>query len=146
MIEKVIKKSIDRAGGADYTTKVQTSDLKRNLPVARQTISLGTPQQIRWLNGIIVAIVVMNLLDLLFTLAWARLGLMQEINILMEHLLHNSPFLFALVKIALVSLGLTLIWRYRRHPVSVVGLFSVFTVYYSVLLHHIRFASLFAVT
>ncbi len=118
--------------------------MKRNLPVTRYTISLGTPQQIRWLNGIIIAIVVMNILDLFFTLAWARLGLMKEINVLMEHLVHNSPFLFALVKIILVSLGLTLLWRYRRHPVSVVGLFSLFTVYYSVLLHHIRFASLFA--
>lgn len=106
------------------------------------TIPVGTPQQLQWLNGIIVAVVVLNILDLLFTLAWSQLGLMRETNILMEQLLYVRPVLFALVKIVLVSLSLILLWRYRRHPFAVVGLFSVFTVYYSVLLHHLRFASL----
>lgn len=109
--------------------------------MARQTTLVGTQQQLQWLNGIILAIVVLNLLDLLFTLVWAQLGMMREINVLMEHLLYIEPALFALVKIALVSLGLILMRRYRRHPFAVVGLFSVFTVYYSILLHHLRFAS-----
>ena len=108
----------------------------------RHTFSVGTHEQLRWLNGIILAIVILNIFDLLFTLVWAQLGVMREINALMEQLVYARPALFALVKITLVSLGLILMWRYRRHPFSVVGLFSIFTVYYSVFLHHLRFASL----
>ena len=105
------------------------------------TIPVGTPQHLQWLNGIIVAVVILNILDLLFTLVWSQLGVMREVNILMGQLLSIRPALFALVKIVLVSLSLYLLWRYRRHPFAVVGLFSVFTAYYSVLLHHLRFAS-----
>ncbi|HOO90379.1 MAG TPA: DUF5658 family protein [Syntrophales bacterium] len=115
--------------------------MKRKILLNGYTLSVGTPQHLKWLNGIIIAVVVLNILDLLFTLLWSQLGLMREVNILMGQLLYVRPVLFALVKIVLVSLSLYLLWRYRKHPFAVVGLFSVFTVYYSVLLHHLRFAS-----
>ncbi len=115
--------------------------MKRRLLLAGSATPVGTPQQLQWLNGIIVAVVVLNILDLLFTLVWSQLGLMRESNVLMQQLLDVRPLLFVLVKIVLVSLGLFLLWRYRSHPFAVIGLFSIFTVYYSVLLHHLRFAS-----
>ena len=116
--------------------------MKRKILLTGHTITVGTSQHLKWLNGIIVAVVVLNILDLLFTLLWSQLGLMREVNILMGQLLYVRPVLFAFVKIVLVSLSLYLLWRYRKHPFAVVGLFSVFTVYYSVLLHHLRFASI----
>ncbi len=109
-----------------------------------RSFSVGTQQHLRWLNGIVKAIVVLNGLDALLTLFWVRAGLAQEANVFLRDLVDNHAILFVSAKIALVSLGSLLLWKYRRHPFAVVGLFAVFLVYYAVLLHHLRFTHLLA--
>lgn len=105
--------------------------------------SVATPQQLGWLDGIVKAVIVLNLLDILFTLTWVGLGHVREANILLHDLVDDHPLAFVLTKISLVSLGSFLLWTHRSHPLAVVGIFLVFGVYYYILLYHLRFTSMF---
>ena len=98
-------------------------------------------QNERWIEGIIGALLVLNLCDAVFTLLWVRLGLASEANHLMRELVEEHAILFMVVKIGLVALGSLLLWRRRHRPVAVVAIFGAFLVYYAVLLYHLRFAS-----
>lgn len=113
------------------------------VPAVSPRSSVATPQQLGWLDGIVKAIIVLNLLDIFFTLVWVGAGRAQEANLLLHDLVNNHPVIFALVKIGLVSFGSFLLWRYRAHAFAVVGIFSIFIVYYFTLLHHLRFTSIF---
>ena len=104
---------------------------------------VGTPEHFRWLYGIIEVVLLLNLLDAIFTLIWIKTRLAEEANILLQSVVNERPIIFVLVKTTLVSLGVLLLWRRRHHPLAVVGLISVFLVYYWLLLYHLRFASLF---
>jgi hypothetical protein len=106
-------------------------------------VRIGTPEHFRWLNGIVKAVLVLNLLDALFTLLWVSAGLATEANVLLETLAHGHPVLFVTVKLGLVSLGSILLWWRRDRPLAVVSLFGAFMVYYLVLLYHVQYASLF---
>jgi hypothetical protein len=108
------------------------------------TFRVSTRRNLRLLNGIVKAIVVLNGIDALLTLFWVRAGLAQEANAFLRTLVDNHAVFFVGAKITLVSLGSLLLWRYRRHPLAVVGLFVVFLVYYIILLHHLRFLPLLA--
>ncbi|MFQ6024352.1 MAG: DUF5658 family protein [Acidiferrobacterales bacterium] len=105
--------------------------------------SIATPQQLVWLDGVVKAVIVLNLLDIVFTLVWVGAGRAQETNLLLNNLVANHPIMFALVKIGLVSLGSFLLWKHRGHPFAVVGIFSIFVVYYFVLLYHLHFTSVY---
>jgi hypothetical protein len=103
--------------------------------------SVGTPEQLSWLTGIVIAVLVLNLLDALFTLVWVRAGLAVEANSLMRDLIENNAFLFVATKLVLVSLGSLLLWRQRTHPIAVVAIFGAFLAYYLVLLYHLQYSS-----
>ena len=103
---------------------------------------VGTPEQVGWLTGVVIAVLVMNALDALFTLVWVRAGLAVEANSLMRDMVENNAFLFVATKLGLVSLGSLLLWRQRTHPIAVVAIFVVFLVYYFVLLYHLQYSSL----
>jgi hypothetical protein len=103
---------------------------------------IGTPAQFRWLGGIVKAVLVLNLLDAVFTLFWVRAGLANEANVLMRDLVNEHGVLFVTVKIALVSLGSWLLWSRRTHSAAVVAIFAAFLVYYFVLLYHLQYSSL----
>jgi hypothetical protein len=81
-------------------------------------------------------ILLLNLLDASFTLLWTTSGLATEANPLMEQVLSHSPLQFMLVKTALVSLGLLLLWRLRWQrmaKLAIVGSalgYSVLAVYH----------------
>jgi hypothetical protein len=116
----------------------------RDKPTAESPrFEVGTPQHLRWLYQITKTIIVLNIFDAFFTLFWVGTGFAEEANALLRDLVNNNPIVFVLVKAALVSLGSFLLWRYRRHPLAVVGLFTVFLVYYFILLYHLRFSNLF---
>ena len=106
---------------------------------------VGTPKEFRWLHGIVKAIIVLNVLDAIFTLIWVQAGLAKEANVLLKDLVSNHTVLFMVVKLALVSLGSMLLWRNRKHPFAVVGLFFVFMTYYYILLYHLSFLRLLKV-
>jgi hypothetical protein len=107
--------------------------------------NVGTPRQFRWLHGIVKAIIVLNVLDAIFTLFWVHAGLAKEANVLLQDLVSNHTVLFMVMKLILVSLGSFLLWRYRRQPLAVIGLFFVFMVYYYLLLYHLSFLRLLRV-
>ena len=111
--------------------------------VSRSAWIVGTPQHFQWLHGFVKVVLILNLLDAVFTLIWVQAGFAQEANILLRDIVNHHPVMFCLVKTLLVSFGSWLLWRRRHHPLAVIGLFLGFMLYYSVLLYHLQFASLF---
>ena len=105
-------------------------------------LRIGTSQQIRWLGGIVKTVLVLNLLDAVFTLVWVRAGLAREANALMRDLVNENAVLFVVVKLGLVSLGSLVLWQRRTHAAAVVAIFVVFLVYYLILLYHLQYSSL----
>lgn len=99
-------------------------------------IPVGTPQHFRWLKGIVVTVILMNVIDASMTITWVEAGLATEANPMMEVLLSTHPVLFMMTKLALVFLGITLLWRHRERPMAVVAIFILFMVYYGVMLIH----------
>jgi hypothetical protein len=106
------------------------------------SLRIGTPQHFGWLHGIVKVVLVLNLLDAVFTLLWVWSGLAREANPLMRELVHHHPVAFAASKLALVGLGSLLLWQWRERPLAVVAIFVAFLAYYALLLAHIGFLSL----
>jgi hypothetical protein len=98
--------------------------------------------QIGWLEGIIKALIILNLLDAIFTLFWVKSGIVKEKNILLSDLINNHPMIFMTVKISLVSFGSILLWRFRKRVLAVIGIFVVFVAYYVLLLYHLKYSTL----
>ena len=111
-------------------------------PSAESALRIGTPQHFRWLHGIVKGVLVLNLLDAVFTLIWVFAGLAKEANPLLRELVHESPVAFAAAKLAVVGLASLLLWRLRERPLAVVAIFLAFLAYYALLLAHIGFLSL----
>ena len=117
---------------------------ERPLPPERLgslTRKIGTLQHFRWLRGIVVATLIMNVLDAVFTVIWISTGAATEANPLLAEVAHNDPGLFVTVKFLLVGLGSILLWRQRKRKGAVIGLFVAFLTYYWILLYHLRYAS-----
>ncbi|MCZ6918835.1 MAG: DUF5658 family protein [Gemmatimonadetes bacterium] len=110
------------------------------LPQPRFTI--GTAEHFRWLDGIVRSVIVLNLLDAIFTLAWIQADLAEEGNVLMRDLAHGDALTFMLAKLTVVSLGIYMLWRRRSRPLAVVSVFVAFLLYYVVLLYHLEFSSI----
>ncbi|MCG8419273.1 MAG: DUF5658 family protein [Proteobacteria bacterium] len=101
--------------------------------------SIGHPHQFRWLRGILLAVLALNVADALLTMHWLAESIATESNPLMESLVLLGPVPFLIGKLTLVSLGCYLLWRHCHRALAVVGVFATFVVYYFVLLHHLRF-------
>jgi hypothetical protein len=108
----------------------------------RATLRVGTAEQFRWLGGIVKAVVILNLIDAVMTLWWVRTGFATEANMLLAEMVEKHALLFVVGKLALVSLGTTILWRRRRRTLAVGGIFAVFLAYYFILLYHLQFAGL----
>ena len=102
---------------------------------------IGHPEHFRWLYGIVKVVLVLNLLDAVFTLIWVHAGLAEEANALMRDLVNNHTVRFVLAKLALVSLGSILLWYRRHHPLAVIAIFLTFFAYYLIFLYHLQFSS-----
>ncbi len=118
-------------------TNKETNSAQRIFP-----FSVEKAQQFQWLYRIVKAVIILNLLDSIFTLIWIRTGVAEEANIFLKNLASDNAVVFMFVKIGLVSLGSLILWRYRRHPFAVTGLFLVFMTYSLVLIYHLQFLSL----
>jgi len=103
---------------------------------------MGTGEHFRWLRGVVVCVLLLNLADAVFTILWVHAGLAREANTLMDELVSEHEVLFVVVKLGLVSLGSWLLWHWRDRPAAVVGLFLAFLVYYGLLLWHVAYGSL----
>jgi hypothetical protein len=85
-------------------------------------------------------VVVLNLLDAMFTLAYTHAGLATEANPLMEKFLSASPVLFMIAKLALVSMGVLVLWRLRHHRSARFGLVATSAAYVMLLCYHLSAA------
>ena len=103
--------------------------------------SVGTPEQFRWLHHIVKAVLILNLLDAVFTLVWVRSGFAHEANTLIDELVNETALGFIAIKLSLVGMGSWLLWKNRSRGVAVVGIFAVFIAYYWILLYHLQYAS-----
>jgi hypothetical protein len=108
-----------------------------NDQVGAYTRRIGTIQHFRWLRGMVAAVLVLNLCDAILTVIVVSTGRAKEANPFMADLIEANPASFAIVKMALVSLGTVLLWRYRKRPAAVFSIFVAFMAYYLVLLHHL---------
>jgi hypothetical protein len=91
----------------------------------------------RWLHGLVSAVCVLNLFDLVLTLGSVSAGRATEVNPLMAQLLAAHPLWFAIVKLALVSAGVMLLWVFRSRTAAVVAIVVAFAAYYGVWVHHL---------
>jgi hypothetical protein len=91
-------------------------------------------------NPILIAagfVVVLNLLDAMFTLVYTRSGVATESNPLMDQVLSHSPVLFMMAKLALVSLGVLVLWRLRERRAARFGLVATAGAYTTLLAYHL---------
>ena len=91
----------------------------------------------RLLQQFASAVVILNLLDALFTLAYTHAGLAVESNPMMQAPLAASPTLFILAKVTLVSLCVLLLWRLGPRKPTVIAMAGAATTYMIVLAYHL---------
>lgn len=99
---------------------------------------IGTAEHMRWLGGIVKAILVMNVLDAFMTLVWVYSGRAVEANLFIADLVHNYPRAFVAVKLTLVAFGSFVLWRLRKRPLAVVSIFAAFLAYYFLVIYHLN--------
>lgn len=92
-------------------------------------------------SGPAISLLVLNLLDALFTLWWLQLGLADELNPLMRCLYDASPLLFVAVKLVGVGLGLLLLCRHRHNRLAKIALWAGNLLYAGVVVYHLAFAA-----
>jgi len=102
-----------------------------NLPTRRRT----------WLRIAVALLLLLNLHDAIITLALVQSGLAVEANPLMDVPLVGGAIWFMFTKIALVSLGVWLLWRYRHRRSAVLALGSATLVYSLVAIYHLKSVS-----
>ena len=88
------------------------------------------------------ALIIMNLIDAVFTLGFVELGAATEANPIMEILLSSGPVLFVIGKMGLVSLGVVLLWRFRHVKAALVGLITTTGVYSVLCAYHFTSAKM----
>ena len=86
-------------------------------------------------------LLVLNLLDGIFTLIWIEHFGAEELNFMMRDLAHGSPVLFMMAKLTLVGLGTLFLWRQRDNPLAVISLVVAFFSYYLVFLFHLQYSA-----
>ena len=59
-------------------------------PRSSSALSIGTPEHYRWLRGIVATVLVLNLLDAVFTLVWIQAGHAREANPVLRDLIHAA--------------------------------------------------------
>ncbi|HET6586106.1 MAG TPA: DUF5658 family protein [Nannocystaceae bacterium] len=95
-----------------------------------------------WLRNAVLAVLLLNLADLIFTMWWVQTGVATEANVLLTGLVERNFVVFALAKTMLVSLGVLLLWRQRRRPLATFGIGVSFVAYNGLFLYHLGIAAL----
>jgi uncharacterized membrane protein len=96
-----------------------------------------------WLGFVLGSIFVLNTLDGILTIFWVETGRAEEANPLMEHVLSASPGLFMILKLSLVALGLTLLWRLRKNRFSFFSSHLILACYSGIIFYHFYGLQLF---
>jgi hypothetical protein len=90
-----------------------------------------------WILVAAGTVLILNLVDAVFTLLYTGAGLATEGNPLMDQVLSHSPVGFMAIKIALVSCGVMLLWRLRQRRAAVVGMVASAMAYCSLFVYHL---------
>ena len=80
---------------------------------------------------------VLNLLDAIFTLQFVSAGVATEANPLMDYLLSHNPLLFMVGKLALVSVGILLLWHLRTKRLAIAGIVTSLAIYTLIVAYHV---------
>jgi hypothetical protein len=91
--------------------------------------------------GICVTVLLLNLFDALFTLAFLQFDLAEEANPLMSFAYRSSPVGFVLLKLAMVQAGILILHHNRRLPVAQHALHAVAAVYVGIVSYHLAFVT-----
>jgi len=94
----------------------------------------------RWITALLGLTLVFNLIDLVSTVTFVTLGYAEEANPLMASLLELGAPVFAAAKIAMVSVGVYVLWRFRHLAVARAGSVAVSAAYGALMLYHARWA------
>jgi len=84
-----------------------------------------------------IALIVLNLLDAIFTLTFLQLNVAQEVNPLMRWAYEASPLSFVLAKVAMVQLAVLLLGMNRHLRAAQVVEAAGAMLYTGVLFHHL---------
>jgi hypothetical protein len=84
-----------------------------------------------------IGIVLLNLIDGALTLFWVNSGVASEANPLMAEVV-QSPLTFMATKLALVSLGMFLLFRIKRPRVTALAVTGCLAAYTWVFLQHLQ--------
>jgi hypothetical protein len=84
----------------------------------------------------LLATSILNCFDCLLTLYWVDTSKAYELNPIMGSLVHN-PLLFCLVKILLVSFGLSILWTYIENKVAQVSTIVAAVTYACIAGYHV---------
>lgn len=86
-----------------------------------------------------VALLVLNLLDGLFTLTFLQLDVAEELNPLMREAYEFSPMLFMVAKLIIVNAGLALLCVHRAMRASVLAIRAGAVIYAVINVYHLAF-------
>lgn len=84
-------------------------------------------------------LVVLNFLDGVFSILYFEMGLMEEMNPLMDIFLQADPVLFMAVKLAMVFPLILLLEKFQDNKTARYGLYSVTAFYSIIVISHIVF-------
>ena len=87
-------------------------------------------------------VILLNLMDALYTLAWVHWGWASEANPIMAGALDIGPAIFILSKIALVSLSVYTLWQNRDRALARLAVIPLAALYAFVGGQHLGFAGL----
>jgi hypothetical protein len=90
---------------------------------------------------IALGVLVGNVVDASFTIIYTDLGVAREANPLLGPALEDSPLLFMLIKLGLVSMGVALLWRLRHRRAAVIGLVASAAAYSWLVAYHLSAVS-----
>ena len=112
-------------------------DLRTASRVLRAPSKPGLAMSKRKLTWLASAIVILNLLDAIFTLFYTGSGLAKESNPMMQGVLASSPIIFMVAKLGLVSLCVLLLWRLGNRSSAVVALLGATAMYTILIGYHL---------
>jgi hypothetical protein len=91
-------------------------------------------RQLMWFAS---AVVILNLLDAIFTVVYTSTGAATESNPMMRGVLASSPVVFMIAKLTLVSLCVFLLWRLGSRLAAGVALLGATAMYAIIIGYHI---------
>ncbi len=95
----------------------------------------ATQHRPRWIAGLLAATCVLNVIDVVATLAFVSSGVAVEANPIMARALALGPAAFVAIKIAVVTLGALVLWRYARLGLAKLGSVVVCAAYALVVIY-----------